>query len=144
MFLKVKHRLGLVNVLFGLVGLGSAFVGFSESQTRAFFGDTHIHTRYSFDAFMFNVRTGPDDAYRYAKGEVIDHPMGEDKRSAPGFSDGLRSRKISRSFCSANRTTGTLLWTSGRAELGSKKQSFVGDHSTAESSGGSESRVYGA
>ena len=80
MFLKVKHPLGLVNVLFGLVGLGSAFVGFSESQTRAFFGDTHIHTRYSFDAFMFNVRTGPDDAYRYAKGEVIDHPMGDQLR----------------------------------------------------------------
>ena len=80
MFLKVKHRLGLVNVLFGLVGLGSAFVGFSETQTRAFFGDTHIHTRYSFDAFMFNVRTGPDDAYRYAKGEVIDHPMGDQLR----------------------------------------------------------------
>ena len=80
MFLKVKHRLGLVNVLFGLVGLGSAFVGFSETQTRAFFGDTHIHTRYSFDAFMFNVRTGPDDAYRYAKSEVIDHPMGDQLR----------------------------------------------------------------
>ena len=80
MFLKGKHRLGLVKVLFGLVGLGSAFVGFSETQTRAFFGDTHIHTRYSFDAFMFNVRTGPDDAYRYAKGEVIDHPMGDQLR----------------------------------------------------------------
>ena len=80
MFLKGKHRLDLVNVLFGLVGLGSAFVGFSEAQTRAFFGDTHIHTRYSFDAFMFNVRTGPDDAYRYAKGEVIDHPMGDQLR----------------------------------------------------------------
>ena len=80
MFLKGKHRLGLVSVLFGLVGLGSAFVGFSETQPRAFFGDTHIHTSYSFDAFMFNVRHGPDDAYRYAKGEVIDHPMGDQLR----------------------------------------------------------------
>ena len=25
---------------------------------------------------MFNVRTTPDDAYRYAKGEPIDHPAG--------------------------------------------------------------------
>ena len=80
MFLNEKHWLGLVNILFGLVGLGSTFVGFSETQPRAFFGDTHIHTRYSFDAFMFNVRTGPDDAYRYAKGEVIDHPMGDQLR----------------------------------------------------------------
>ena len=31
---------------------------------------------YSFDAFMGNVRTTPDDAYRYAKGEPIDHPAG--------------------------------------------------------------------
>ena len=42
----------------------------------AYFGDTHIHTMYSFDAFMGNVRTTPDDAYRYAKGEPIDHHAG--------------------------------------------------------------------
>lgn len=46
----------------------------------AFFGDTHIHTMYSFDAFMGNVRTTPDDAYRYAKGEPIDHPAGDTLR----------------------------------------------------------------
>ncbi|XOV86892.1 MAG: DUF3604 domain-containing protein [Pseudomonadota bacterium] len=42
----------------------------------AFFGDLHIHTMYSFDAFMGSVRTTPDDAYRYAKGEPIPHPSG--------------------------------------------------------------------
>ena len=46
------------------------------AERAAFFGDTHIHTLYSFDAFMGNVRTTPDDAYRYAKGEPIDHPSG--------------------------------------------------------------------
>ena len=45
-------------------------------ERNAYFGDTHIHTMYSFDAFMGNVRTTPDDAYRYAKGEPIDHPTG--------------------------------------------------------------------
>ena len=45
-------------------------------ERNAYFGDTHIHTMYSFDAFMGNVRTTPDDAYRYAKGEPIDHPAG--------------------------------------------------------------------
>ena len=45
-------------------------------ERQAYFGDTHIHTMYSFDAFMGNVRTTPDDAYRYAKGEGIDHPAG--------------------------------------------------------------------
>ena len=41
-----------------------------------YFGDLHVHTRYSFDAFTFNVRATPDDAYRYGKGEAIDHVSG--------------------------------------------------------------------
>jgi hypothetical protein len=47
-----------------------------DPDRAAFFGDLHIHTMYSFDAFLGNVRTTPDDAYRYAKGEPIDHPAG--------------------------------------------------------------------
>ena len=37
----------------------------------AYFGDTHTHSSWSIDAFAANVRIGPDDAYRYAKGERI-------------------------------------------------------------------------
>jgi hypothetical protein len=48
----------------------------SPAERQAFFGDLHIHTMYSFDAFLGSVRTTPDDAYRYAKGEPIDHPAG--------------------------------------------------------------------
>jgi hypothetical protein len=43
---------------------------------EAYFGDLHIHTRYSFDAFIFNVRATPDDAYKFARGEAINHPAG--------------------------------------------------------------------
>lgn len=48
------------------------------TETRkAYFGDFHIHTSWSFDAFIYNVRTTPDDAYRFGKGEAISHVSGE-------------------------------------------------------------------
>lgn len=38
-------------------------------------GDTHLHTSYSFDAFLNNNLTAdPDVAYRFAKGEPVIHP----------------------------------------------------------------------
>ncbi len=46
------------------------------ASKQAFFGDLHIHTRYSMDAYSFGTRTGPDEAYRFAKGEAITHPQG--------------------------------------------------------------------
>lgn len=43
---------------------------------NAYFGDLHVHTGFSMDAFVINVRTNPDDAYRYARGEPLMHPGG--------------------------------------------------------------------
>jgi hypothetical protein len=43
---------------------------------QALFGDLHIHTQLSFDAFIFGTRSTPDSAYEYAKGAAIDHPSG--------------------------------------------------------------------
>jgi hypothetical protein len=45
---------------------------------NAYFGDLHVHTAYSFDAFIFGTLATPYDAYRYAKGEAIRHPGGFD------------------------------------------------------------------
>ena len=41
-----------------------------------YYGDLHVHTKYSFDAYVFGVTASPDDAYRNAKGEGIKHPLG--------------------------------------------------------------------
>ena len=38
---------------------------------RVYFGDTHLHTAYSTDAGMFGCRLGPDEAYRFARGEKV-------------------------------------------------------------------------
>ena len=51
---------------------------------NAYFGDLHVHTKLSFDAYIFNVRATPDDAYRFAKGETLGHPGGFDIRLAGG------------------------------------------------------------
>ena len=60
--------------------VGSAALA-QAPERHAFFGETHVHTSWSFDAYIFgNHVTGPADAYRYAKGETIPHPLGYDVR----------------------------------------------------------------
>ena len=64
-------------------------VDFSEDSTKnsnsrpmpnkdrnPYYGDLHVHTKYSFDAYVFGVTASPDDAYRYAKGAAVKHPLG--------------------------------------------------------------------
>jgi hypothetical protein len=38
---------------------------------NAYFGETHMHTAYSLDAYIGGARLTPSDAYRYAKGETV-------------------------------------------------------------------------
>ena len=46
-----------------------------DTQTQLLWGDTHLHTKYSFDAFLNeNHSATPDTAYRWAKGEPVIHP----------------------------------------------------------------------
>lgn len=50
----------------------------SSVRKQAFFGDLHIHTKLSFDAYFFNSINGPRQAYQFAKGENAFLPAGED------------------------------------------------------------------
>ena len=50
----------------------------ANAKRNAYFGDLHVHTDYSFDAYAFGTTATPYDAYRYAQGEAIRHPAGFD------------------------------------------------------------------
>lgn len=43
---------------------------------RVYFGDTHLHTSYSTDAGMLGNRLGPEEAYRFARGEEVTSSTG--------------------------------------------------------------------
>ncbi len=46
---------------------------------NVYFGDLHAHTRLSFDAITYDVRGGPAEAYRFARGEEVGiAPFGAD------------------------------------------------------------------
>ncbi len=48
----------------------------AQENRKPLFGETHIHTAYSFDAYLFNTRATPDDAYEFGKGKPLQHPLG--------------------------------------------------------------------
>jgi hypothetical protein len=52
-------------------GDGSGTVPLAEYPERVLWGDTHLHTDNSIDAFGFGVRLGPEAALRFARGEKV-------------------------------------------------------------------------
>ena len=95
----MELRSSLACVLGLLIGLGGATSAgaadatpFARTEDRApcdhydplrqpFFGETHLHTAYSFDAATLDTRNTPAEAYRYAKGEPVGLPPWADTRS---------------------------------------------------------------
>ncbi|MCF6274790.1 MAG: DUF3604 domain-containing protein, partial [Robiginitomaculum sp.] len=79
MITQLQKKLKLKSSL--RVGLGLITICFFGAQTvtaqekQLYWGDTHVHTNYSFDAYMFGNKTvDPDTAYRFARGAPVLHP----------------------------------------------------------------------
>ena len=92
-----------------------------NKERNVYFGDLHVHTKNSFDAFIFGTTATPDDAYSYAKGGIIKHPLGYDMQlrepldfyavtdhgfllgSVPGWADPNNTRAGTEPFHNLNR-----------------------------------------
>ena len=77
--MKQKLLLRRAATLCAAFTLATAVPLFAEPNPErdAYFGETHVHTSWSLDAFSLgNMLTTPGDAYKYFKGEPIKHPLG--------------------------------------------------------------------
>ena len=54
----------------------SPYVG-KNYPTQVLWGDTHLHTSNSFDAAAFGNTLGPEEAYRFARGEEVISSTGQ-------------------------------------------------------------------
>ncbi len=56
----------------------SAVPAFAQQspERNAYFGELHIHSSWSVDAYVFGTRIGPEDATKYALGQPVVHPGG--------------------------------------------------------------------
>lgn len=68
-----RHIIGIVVLL----AMTISAISEETPQRNAYFGETHVHTSWSLDAFSAgNTLTTPADAYKYFKGKPIKHPLG--------------------------------------------------------------------
>ncbi|TNE34527.1 MAG: DUF3604 domain-containing protein, partial [Alphaproteobacteria bacterium] len=82
-------------------GDGESTIELAEFPDRPYWGDTHLHTNNSIDAFGFGVRLGPEEALKFASGEEVTSTTGiKAKLSRPldflviaDHSDGLGSTR---------------------------------------------------
>lgn len=71
--MKIRTRVVAIFLAAALTSQAPA----EPEERKALFGELHIHTGWSFDAYVFNVRATPDDAYNFGKGKPLRHPLGK-------------------------------------------------------------------
>lgn len=110
--MKTRNWLGTIALGLALAACGQvsdlvsgkkkdADVKLTEYPEQVYFGDTHLHTSNSSDAFGLGVRLGPEEALRFARGEQVTSTTGlKAKLSRPldflviaDHSDGLAALK---------------------------------------------------
>ena len=71
-----SHKILSLLLIFTVAPLPVCSLAEPVAESRqVYFGDTHVHTSYSFDAFLNNNQSAdPDTAYRWAKGQPVIHP----------------------------------------------------------------------
>ena len=79
--MRCRQALPRVGAIFALVfALAQAASAESQSapnaERNAYFGELHIHSSWSVDAYVFGTRLGPEGATRYALGQPVMHPGG--------------------------------------------------------------------
>ena len=82
-------------------GDGEGTIELAEFPDRPYWGDTHLHTNNSIDAFGFGVRLGPEEALQFASGQEVTSTTGTKAKLArpldflviSDHSDGLGSTR---------------------------------------------------
>jgi hypothetical protein len=76
-----RHKLLVTSsslaLILAMLTSASALAQEKNPERNVYYGETHLHTSWSFDAYAFgDTQTGPEEFYQYALGKPTMHPGG--------------------------------------------------------------------
>jgi hypothetical protein len=72
----MKKQILLSGMLAAILTTTRLALAQENPDRNAYFGELHIHSSWSCDAYVFGTRLGPEDATKYAMGQPVIHPGG--------------------------------------------------------------------